>query len=67
MDKYVCEVLVRKDNNGKIVSLGGKLYTEAYIVQANSEIFAKQIAQSQYAKEHNVSTFMISVGKVKKM
>lgn len=67
MDKYVCEILVRKDSNGKIVNSGGKLYTETIIVQANSETYAQQTALSKYAREHNVSTFNISVGKVKKM
>lgn len=67
MEKYVCEVLVRKDKNGKIVSLGGTLSSEPIIVQANSESFAKQTAWSKYAKEHKVSTSMISIGKVTKM
>ena len=67
MDKYVCEILARKDNNGRIVHWGGTLYTEVCIVQANSETFAEQTARSQYAREHNVSTTSIAVGKVKKM
>ena len=67
MEKYVCEVLVRKDKSGKIVRLGGNLCSEAIIVQANSETFAKQVAWSKYAKEHGVPTNMISIGKVTKM
>ena len=63
MEKYVCEVLVRKDKSGKIVHLGGTLCSEAIIVQANSETFAKQVAWSKYAKEHGVSTSMISIEK----
>lgn len=67
MEKYVCEVLVRKDKNGKIVSFGGFLHSEPVIVQANSETFAKQTAWSQYAKTHNIPTSKISIGKVTKM
>ena len=67
MEKYVCEVLARKDKSGKIVRLGGALCSEVIIVQANSETFAKQVAWSKYAKEHGVSTSMISIGKVTKM
>lgn len=67
MEKYICEVLVRKDKNGKIVSFGGNLISEPIIVSANSETFAKQVACNQYAKMHQVSTFSVSIGKVRKM
>ena len=49
MEKYVCEVLVRKDKSGKIVRLGGALCSEVIIVKANSETFGKQVAWSKYA------------------
>ncbi len=68
MESYVCEIIFRKDKkSGKIVWNGSELVHEAYIVQANSETFAKQTAWSKYAKEHGVPTSMISVGKVKKL
>lgn len=67
MDKYICEVLVRKDKNGKIVYLGGQLHSEPIIVSANSETFAGQTARSEYARKNGVSTSMISIGKIKKM
>lgn len=67
MKKYICEVLVRKDKSGNFVHWGGALYSEAIIVQASSETFVKDVARHKYAKEHGISTSLISIGKVTKM